>query len=497
VASKTNRSVLLLGAAALAVTQPGTPVVGNFPAQRPGAVLHRCEVRQVTGAGRCGTYEVWENRDTRTGRRIALNIVVIPARSATPARDPVFWLDGGPGAAATRIAPAAQSGFLAPLREDHDIVFVDQRGTGKSNGLWCDIGDNPDDLDRYFGKLLPLDEVRACRARLARIADLRLYTTPIAMDDLDEVRGALGYDKIDIVAASYGTNAAQVYLRRHGEHARTALLIGVATPGLKQPLPFAEGAQHALGYLYTDCTADSLCHGSFPDLHREFDEVLARFAHGPLPVTMIDPVTGRMRRVLLERESYVERLRLLLYTTTLARFVPFIIHRAYEGDFVPFETLALRYDPAAGLARGMYLAVTCAEGIPFISDSELVARSRDTFVGETRVRAHIAACREWPAGHVPPAFLQPVRSSVPVLMISGEVDGSTPPSLGQHALEFMPNGRQIRVRYYGHQLDSRCVWDIMRSFVERAAVGGLDTTCVPAIHRPPFATELPPGLLLR
>src|SRR5262249_13059575 len=156
------------------------------------------------------------------------NVLVLPALSATPAPDPVFWLHGGPGAAATQTAAAAKGGFLEGLRRDRDLVFVDQRGTGRSNPLACDLGDDPADLDAFFGPLFPPDLVLRCRRKLEAIADLALYTTPIAMDDLDEVRAALGYERINLVAASYGTIAAQVYLRQHPDHVRSVFLLGVA-----------------------------------------------------------------------------------------------------------------------------------------------------------------------------------------------------------------------------------------------------------------------------
>jgi pimeloyl-ACP methyl ester carboxylesterase len=90
-------------------------------------------------------------------------------------------------------------------------------------------------VQAYFEPVLPAAEVRRCRAELDPVADLTQYTTSIAADDLDEVRAWLGYDKINLEGGSYGTRAAQVYLRRHGEHVRSALLVGVA--GMDQYLP--------------------------------------------------------------------------------------------------------------------------------------------------------------------------------------------------------------------------------------------------------------------
>jgi len=172
--------------------------------------LSPCNLPGVSGPARCGTYEVFEDRAAKSGRKIKLHLVVLSATDHAPASDAVFVFHGGPGAPATDLVyEAAGFGPLGGLRNSHDLVFVDQRGTGSSNGLHCDIGDDPEDLQVFFGELFPVEKIRACRQKLEAVADLRLYTTAIAMDDLDEIRAALGYEKIDLVGSSYGTIAAQ------------------------------------------------------------------------------------------------------------------------------------------------------------------------------------------------------------------------------------------------------------------------------------------------
>ena len=195
------------------------------------------------------------------------------------------------------------------------------QGPGKSNPLKCDdIGEAPANLNRYFGTLFPVSLIRACREKLEKVADLTLYTTPIVVDDLDEVRGALGYERVNLAGASYGTLTAQAFMRQHPDRVRSAFLIGVVTPDFKLPLPFARAAQNALDLALADCAADQACHGAFPNAKSEFDAVLSRFkSRGPVDVTMLDPVTERLRPVTLERENYVERLRALLYSTAGAR----------------------------------------------------------------------------------------------------------------------------------------------------------------------------------
>lgn len=485
-------SLLLLSSALAGLSLTAT-AYGQAQAadQAAGVKLRPCNVPEVPGRARCGTLNVYEDRSARAGRKIGLNIVVIRALHPTPAAEPVFWLEGGPGGAATQAAGTVSQNYLRALRNDHDLVFVDERGTGKSNPLKCDdIGENPANLDAYFGKLFPSQMIRACREKLEKTADLKLYTTAIAMDDLEDVRNALGYKRINLAGASYGTLAAQVYMRKYPDRVRSAFLVGIVTPGFKLPLPFARAAQNALELLFQDCAADRECHDAFSNLREEFYAVLSRFDGGALNVKLIDPGTKKERFVTLERESYVEHLRALLYSTAGARFVPFVVHRAFLNDFIPFGTMAVRFNLGGpSTSRGLYFSVTCSEDIPFITEQEIVAETRGTFLGDRRVRGHIAACAEWPRGDVPETFTDPVRSEIPVIMFSGEADGSTPPWIGEAAVKFFANGRQIIARHTGHQIDGPCTWNLMQAFLKTPSVSQLDSSCIEKAKRPRFATD--------
>src|SRR5919205_1980006 len=196
------------------------------PSPRPHSKLAPCKLadggREVDAL--CGTYQVWENRAAKSGRKIGLKIVVLPAQTSHPKPDPIFFLAGGPGQAATDLAAG---GAENPLRRDRDLVYVDQRGTGEPDRLTCELGGREDDLQSYLGEMFPVAAVRQCREELGKTHDLTLYTTDIAMDDLDEIRAWLGYGKINLLGGSYGTRAAQVYLRRYPQAVRAAVVFWV------------------------------------------------------------------------------------------------------------------------------------------------------------------------------------------------------------------------------------------------------------------------------
>jgi pimeloyl-ACP methyl ester carboxylesterase len=447
--------------------------------------LHECDAFPVAD---CGTLDVFEDRSGTTGRKISINVVVLRALEGRTG-EPVFWLEGGPGGAATdAIGPVSQQ-YLRGLRNHHDLVFVDQRGTGKSHPLNCgDIGDSPANVDAYFGPLFPPELIRACRQSLERIANLKLYTTSVAMDDLEDVRRALGYQRINLAGASYGTIAAQVYMRQHPDRVHAVFLAGVATPAFKLPLPFARATQHAWDRVAADCAADTACQTAFPKLQDEFSALLARFDAGPLEVQMTDPATQQQREVTLEREAFVERLRGMLYTTNGARIVPLVVHQAFLGDFATFQAMAARYRPGGGsTARGMYFSVTCSETVPFITEEEIVAETRSTFLGDRRTRAHIAACGEWVRGDVDRSFVALVKSDAPIVLFSGDVDGATPPWIAEQAIGGFANGRLIMAPNTGHQIPGPCAWDLMHAFFSKPVARELDASCVKDFRRPPFA----------
>ena len=171
--------------------------------------------------------------------------------------------------------------------------------------------------------------------------------------------------------------------------------------------------------------------------------------------------------------------------------MPLVVHSAYQNDFVPFEELAIAFNVGPEISRGMYFTVTCSEGVPFITELEIADQSRGTFLGDYRVRVHQAACKQWPRADVSPDFLRFVRSDVPLLMVSGQEDGSTQPYFGEQAIKYFTHGHQIEIAKYGHQLDSPCVWKVFQTFIERGSAQGLDTSCTKKIRRPPFATKVP------
>ena len=448
---------------------------------------------------RCGTVSVPENRDA-PGRMLALHVVVFPARTATPAREAVVFFGGGPGQAIAQGAQWAAREF-APLRAERDLLFIDQRGTGLSAPLQCTLRD-PAVPQSYLDDFLPPAAVERCRQELMRGADLTQYGFIELAHDVDAVRRALGYERLDLNGGSYGTRAAMVYLRTYPQNVRSAMLLGLVPPGFLQPAGYARDSHEALMGVLGACRADARCNAAFPDLEREVREVARRLDAQPGQAEIIDPESGTRIRLSISRGTFAETVRKMMYDAPMARIVPFVIHRAYQGDFRPVARIGLRdrRGMQQGSWWGLYLAITCTEDVPFIDQAAAAAERDRTLLGDYRVRQQARACRGWPTYTVPADYHQPYPTDVPTLLISGEFDPVTPPRWGRMAEAAHRNSLHVIVpaaaHGYGGMQGTACVDSMIVQFYRQASVRGLDTSCVSRVRPPPFVLDIPEPITL-
>ena len=244
-------------------------IVGGPPrsAESLGAIqLSSCELSGVPQPARCGVLDVPENPNQPAGRHLKISVAVIPAIGGQPRPDPIAVLTGGPGESAIGLAEIYAS-RLAPLRQDRDILLVDQRGTGRSAALDCELF-SPEQPEASLRDLFPLTPVEKCESRLSAQADLTQYTADRFANDLEQVRRSLGYGPLNLFAGSYGTRSAQVYIRMYPESVRTVYLGSAVPIEVAEPLPFAKTGQAALEKMFDACAADSACNSAFPHLRR-------------------------------------------------------------------------------------------------------------------------------------------------------------------------------------------------------------------------------------
>jgi pimeloyl-ACP methyl ester carboxylesterase len=438
---------------------------------------------------RCGTLSVPLDRSRPAAEKIALHIAVVPALNRRSTSAPLFLLAGGPGQSASDLY-VAQSAAFARINRDHDIVLLDQRGTGRSGALACDY---PEDWQAPADPMPVLRQ--ATQACLSKYGDrVRFYTTSIAVQDLDAVRAALGFEHIDLYGASYGTRVAQLYMRRFPTRTHAAILDGVTYPEQIIGPDTPKDGERALQLIVARCRAAPDCAAAYPDLQQELDGLLKQFGTQRIALTLEDPNDGSPRQIEFTRAILAAALRFLSYSSTQAALLPTLIHQAAHGTLKPLAAQTVMSTRQVGdqLAAGMQYSVLCSEDAPFIAAAGVDrATLAKTYQGTDQIDAMLEICKLWPRGPMDADLHSALHSDVPTLLLSGEADPVTPPADAERAAEGLTAKRLVVLGGEGHgQLNLSCIPRLMASFLNSADPDGLDTACLRSHSVEPFFVNM-------
>ncbi len=456
----------------------------------PAIELETCELvlpgTALSVVGECGWLERAENPDDPDGRRIQVRVARIPARGRVAEPDPLVFFAGGPGQAATESWPIV-SRALARVSENRDILLVDQRGTGQSNALKC-----PQiELDEALS--LDWDELgRSTQECLDSIeGDPRFYTTTIAMHDVDAARQALNYEKVNLYGGSYGTRAAQVYLRLFPETVRSIVLDSVVPQGLTLGTEHAMKLDQAIYRVLRACDEDPRCSEAFPDTAGKLAGLIESLDGNPVDVTVDHPTTGAPFPLTFNREVLSTALRFLTYSADTQAMLPLLIHEAATEQ--RFERLASQMLIAAtglqqSISQGMEMSVMCAEDYPFYPPE---SAPNGYLMGDMMEKAVRIQCGIWPQGPLPEGFHDPVSADVPILLLSGELDPVTPPEYADRVAAHFPNSRHLVAPGQGHIATTRgCMGKIVSEFIIENSADELETECIADLQPTPFFLSL-------
>lgn len=476
----------------------------------PKAVLEleTCRVKKAGRMARCGWFEVLERRKERLlepdgavsqpilnpgdvangGRTIRLRVVVYPARTRAASRPPLFLLAGGPGQGAVETY-TSQSAALEKWGSSRDLVLVDQRGTGRSGALKCPQKAATEDWSQSLNDAPDIEQIDACIAALGE-ADLTQYLTPMAADDLDDVRAALGYSQIDLFGASYGTRLALVYARRYPSRVHSLVLDGVAPVNMAMPSSFPKDADLAFRTLDQDCI--STCRDNFGSPVTTLERLLEAATLSTLTATLAHPRTGEQKVMELGPESIQDIVRSILYSPDLSALLPRALHEALEGRWSSLGAAGLLTSSGMTntISMGLFLSVVCTEDIPLIDKQKMYAETDGLLFGHKMVQRLMTACERWPRGQLPKNYSKPVKSTAPTLILSGALDPVTPPHWGEYITKFLLNHQHIVVPGAGHgNLQNICILDIVEDFLNSDAQLPVKTSCVKNRKRPPFFVD--------
>ena len=465
-------------------------VSAAMPSDAGAAPLAECRVAGIANSVLCGAVVRPLDPERKAGAQISVRYVVVPAVARRKLPDPVFLLAGGPGQSAIALAPTVMPLF-ARLNNRRDIVFVDQRGTGQSAPLACE-DTRREPLSEQSDPDLQVARMLRCRAKLEKLpyvggaSGLRFFTTTIAMQDLDAVRQEFGAERINLVAASYGTRAALEYLRQFPGAVRRSVLDGVAPPDMALPASFSNDGQAAFDAMLAACEREPTCARTWPTLRADWEGLLKSL---PKAVVVRDALTGEPTPLRLTRDGLLGMVRGPLYAPALAAALPSAIEAAAAGRYEALVGIASALTSRKGsqLAMGMHFSVICSEDMPLLATAQ--DRPGADF-GDDFVRLYARVCADWPRGDVPPAFYRVAPTSSPTLLLSGGADPAAPPRhAARVAAALGPAAQHVVVPNAGHGLMAiGCMRDVIFRFIDanddREATA-VDAACVKSIPRPP------------
>jgi pimeloyl-ACP methyl ester carboxylesterase len=449
--------------------------------------LKPCRIDGIPNELQCGSLQRPLDPARPDGVKIDIHYLVVPALARNKQPDAVLMLAGGPGQSAIKVA-ARVLPRLSRLNNRRDLVFIDQRGTGKSAPLYC-----PDDSQLPIAEQLEptaqtrrIDECRATLEKLphGRDGGLRFFTTPIAMQDMEAVREALDVPQWNLVGGSYGTRAALEYLRQFPARVRRTVIDGVAPPDMVLPASFSTDGQAALDKLFE---AHAKTH---PQLRADWQKLLASL---PRTVSVAQPLTGQPERFTVDRNLLLRAVRAPLYQPALASALPAAIHAAAaDGNFAGLFglTTAFGSGPSMRLAMGMHFSVVCAEDVPRMGQA---SDAPGADFGRVDADMYAQVCKAWPRGDVPADFYKLPPAPSPVLVMSGGADPATPPRHGERVARALSAGHPERVQHLqvpeaGHGVMAvGCVRDVLFRFIDAktdAAALPQDAACATRIPRP-------------
>jgi len=449
---------------------------GDQTARRRGLALAECRLPNLPTLAQCGEIEVPEDRSKPDGRKIRIFVAVLPANTLTPKPDPLLILAGGPGQAASTLAPFASR--LNEIRRARDVVLIDQRGAGRSTPLTC-AAFKPREDDAL--ETDPVPRAKACAEELrAQGVDAAQYTTTAWIADLEAMRDALGYAQWNLWGGSYGTRVAQEYLRRHPDRIRTVTLDAVVPPAMISTLDVWRTRQATYDAVLRSCAGLPACNSRHPDPSALLAAIATTLGPDGRDIDAVDPRTGKAMRLHLDFDGVLALLQPLLYAPESSSLLPEMLALAAAGDFGPLlaATQSTNTNLAEQLNAALHFSVTCAEDVPRITPDTRAAALAGL---PTRGIADnvIKACDVWPRGSVPADFAQPVVSDRPVLLFSGAMDPVTPPAYGALVAKTLANSKHIVASGYGHIVSPNvCGPRLVASFVDEAGFGRLSESCI-------------------
>jgi pimeloyl-ACP methyl ester carboxylesterase len=480
----------------------GTASAQQSISSRLGSLEFRtCEIGEglAKTKAECAYLEVPENPEKPEGTKLKLHIAKIAAAARKVAADPLVYIAGGPGQSGSDSYGQVAGGF-AKLLEERNLLIVDQRGTGLSNPLKCQDENAEADYEALMAKGLPEAElevelgslqrtyVKQCLASLK--ADVKYYTTTVAIQDLETLREAVNAPQLNLVGISYGTRVAQQYAARYPQSTRSLVLDGVAPNDHYLGTAHAANIDASIQAILKRCSETKECKQRFGDPRETLAKLREQLKTGSTKLEIPEPLTGKLTPVDWNIGPLQLVGRFSAYNSTQSAMLPLMLDEAAKGR--PQAMLGLSEimgrSLQSSISRGMELSVMCSEDVQFYTFDPA---EKDTLMGDAMRKSLMRLCAEWPKGPRAENFFEPLKGGIPTLIISGNEDPVTPASFGEQVIKNLSNAKHLVVPFQGHSnLSLGCVPKLAASFVSKLKPAELETKCVDTMLATPFFLDL-------
>lgn len=433
---------------------------------------------------------LWVMQDRSDPAKGLIELAFVRLRSsADKPLPPVVFLPGGPGIPGTVLgAVPVYYELLDKLRAFSDVILLDQRGIGMSSpNTACPEGAAPPPdvfaTEATFRNAL-IARATACAAYWrAKGMNSKSLSTAESAEDLDDLRHALGADKLNLLAHSYGTTLALEFIRRHEDRVDRTVLAGVEGPdeSLQMPLTFDFALRRV------SALAASSSKEAHPDTYEEFEGVIRELSHKPLIVRVRDAKTKQDVDLNVGPAVAQFVVKDMLPNGRKVSQIPALIDSLARRD--PSLIKANVEDLYNGLSSGftaMQFAVACSDG--WSSGRRQLAKEQafhSVFGDVPFMQLDSKLCTSMGIEPEKSSSLLPFWSSAHMLLIAGTLDSNTPPFQAEQLLEGFPNGQMIIVKNGFHEtLPSPDVQALVVEFLSGRDVSTTTVEFAPPVFAP-------------
>jgi pimeloyl-ACP methyl ester carboxylesterase len=443
----------------------------SMMASAAGAQTTRCYLPGREDRVTCLTLSVPLDWQAPTARKIDVFAAVIPALSRSASSDPLFLLPGGPGQNGDALLQLVPTAFRT-INQSRDLVLVYPRGTARSALLRCAAPKTLATNDAEMRAAL-----KACAA--AQTVDTRFFTSIEIVQDMEAVRAALGYARINIWGGSFGTRLAQHYANRYPARTRSLILDGATPLTDSILLSTPHSMEQAVASISAACTHNKSCAVQMPDMQGQLRGLMTRLAAQPQRILLVDPATLKPQTMMLDGKSLAMAIRLSLYAPQTRAMLPPLIKAALAGNYQPFAAFASSAGGQDAVSTGAHLSAMCAEDVSAVTASQVQQASAATLLGHSEYETYLQQCALWPHRMLTAQERLWTAPDVPALVLSGALDPVTPPALGAKTAALFKRSRHIIVPASGHISSSfGCAPKLLEQFLDDLDLGALDARCL-------------------